>query len=71
MGNYILTMYCVSGDNVQVAIHRYEDIRRWLKTLDHEGSNWSVVKHVWDGEQTAVIDTINLTDQIVGEYENG
>jgi hypothetical protein len=37
---YVLSMSCVSGDEVQVAVHRYQDIFRWLKTLDHEGSTW-------------------------------
>lgn len=39
---WILSMSCVSGDEVQVAIHRLEDVARWLTTLDHEGSSWSV-----------------------------
>ena len=37
---YILTMSCVSGDNVQCQIFRYQDIFNWLKKLDHEGSSW-------------------------------
>jgi hypothetical protein len=57
-------MSCVSGDEVQVAIHRREDIFRWLKTLDHEGSNWSVVNHVG----VPIMDTIDLTDAIEAEY---
>jgi hypothetical protein len=39
---WILSMSCVSGDEVQVAIHRQEDVARWLTTLDHEGSSWTV-----------------------------
>jgi hypothetical protein len=35
-------MTCVSGDEVHVAIHRREDIVRWLRKLDHEGSTWAV-----------------------------
>lgn len=42
---YILSMGCVSGDDVQVAIHRYEDIIPWLKQLDHEGSSWGVCSY--------------------------
>ena len=40
---WALNMSCVSGDEVIVAIHRQEDVARWLKTLDHEGSSWSVI----------------------------
>lgn len=40
---WILSMSCISGDEVQVVIHRQEDVARWLKTLDHEGSSWSVI----------------------------
>lgn len=47
---YILTMSCVSGDELQVAIHSKEDVRRWLDTLDHEGSSWDVVHHVTDAD---------------------
>ncbi len=39
---WMLSMSCVSGDEVIVAIHRQEDVAKWLKTLDHEGSSWSV-----------------------------
>lgn len=68
MGSYILSMSCISNDEVQVAIHRYEDIFRWLTTLDHEGSNWTVVQHVMDGD--VVMETNDLTDQVMQEYGN-
>lgn len=48
---YILSMSCVSGDEVQVIIHQKEDIPKWLKTLDHEGSSWDVYQHIYrDGK---------------------
>ena len=62
MGLYILTMSCVSGDAVQVAIHKREDIVWWLKTLDHEGSSWDVVHHRPNGD----IDFV--TEAIMAEY---
>ena len=61
---YILSMSCISGDEIQVAIHRREDIFRWLKTLDHEGSNWSVVQHIG----TPITDTVELTEEVIKEY---
>lgn len=39
---WILRMSCVSGDGLQVMIHRQEDVARWLTSLDHEGSSWSI-----------------------------
>ena len=54
---YTLRMLCVSGDWVTVFIHRYEDIFKWLKTLDHEGSSWTVT-----------VGRKDKTDQIVQEY---
>lgn len=65
MESYILTMSCVSGDAVQVAIHKREDIVRWLQTLDHEGSSWDVVHHLPDGGITWI------TDEVMAEYVNG
>ena len=62
MGPYILTMSCVSGDAVQVAIHRREDVVRWLRTLDHEGSSWDVVYHLPNG------DISWITDEVMVEY---
>ena len=72
---YILSMSCISGDEVQVAIHRREDIVGWLKSLDHEGSNWTVVNHVYDGNpmkdaDAKILETIDLTDEIMEEYGN-
>ena len=74
---YILSMSCVSGDEVQVAIHRYEDIFRWLKSLDHEGSSWDVAEHVyeppctWETINTSkIVRTDDLTDEIMEEYGN-
>lgn len=66
MGSYILTMSCVSGDDVQAAIHKREDVFKWLSTLDHEGANWSVVYHTWDGHQ--LINTHDITKEIEREY---
>lgn len=60
---FILSMSCVSGDEVQVAIHRKEDILGWLRTLDHEGSNWTVVKHSSDFQQTD-----DLTEDVMRAY---
>lgn len=65
MGRFILSMLCVSDDEVQVAIHRREDIARWLKTLDHEGSSWSVVVHEMDGD--VVVETRDITTEIIEE----
>ena len=65
MGPYILTMSCISGDAVQVAIQREEDIIKWLRALDHEGSTWDVVHHLPDG------DVEWITDDVMAEYENG
>lgn len=70
---YILSMSCVSGDEVQVAIHLYEDIFRWLKSLDHEGSSWSVGQHVYDSSpltnsDATIINTKDLTDEVMEEY---
>ena len=70
MGKFILSMLCVSGDEVQVAIHRIQDITRWLKTLDHEGATWSVVHHVWDEVNEKVLETNDITDMIEREYRN-
>ena len=60
---YILSMSCVSGDDVQVRIHHREDIPRWLKTLDHEGSRWDVTVHRMNGN--TVEETTDITDEIV------
>ena len=65
MAPYILTMNCVSGDGIQVAIYRREDIVRWLRTLDHEGSSWDVVYH---NDEDGVIEFI--TQEIETEYGN-
>lgn len=66
---FILSMSCVSGDEVQVAIHRYEDIFRWLKTLDHEGSHWDVTVHYYDPLGNEITDTEDITDKVVKEYK--
>ena len=60
-------MSCISGDEVQVAIHRREDIFRWLKTLDHEGSNWDLSQHIF-GVDGKIESTVDLTDEIMKEY---
>ena len=64
MGKFILTMGCVSGDDVQVAIHRREDIFHWLKTLDHEGSSWTIVVH----DEKLSHPPKDITEEIQGEY---
>lgn len=72
MGNFILSMACVNGDNIQMAIHRREDIIGWLRKVDHEGSNWDILEHVWDApypDNTEIIRAIDLTDEIMREYE--
>lgn len=66
MGPYILSMNCIRGDDLQIAIHRREDIFRWLKTVDHEGSLWSVVFHNGDSESGFI--TTDITDEIIEEY---
>lgn len=68
MGDYILSMCCVSGDEVQVAIHRREDIFRWLRTLDHDGSNWNVVQH--HRVAGTIYMTEDITDAIEEEYQH-
>lgn len=65
---YVLTMSCVSGDELQVAIHRREDIFRWLKTLDHEGSSWSVVEMARFGAAVEFISPEDITEDIMREY---
>ena len=64
MGSYILSMSCVSGDECQVAIHLREDIVGWLKTLDHEGSNWCVVQYRGD----PITETVDITAAVYDEY---
>lgn len=68
LASYILSMSCISGDDVQVAIHRREDVVRWLKTLDHEGSSWSVVHHAWNEMQDDILGTEDITSDIEAEY---
>jgi hypothetical protein len=63
---YILHMSCVSGDEVQVAIHLKEDIRGWLDKLDHEGSSWSVYHHVTN-KDNMIVDTRDLTQEFLAE----
>lgn len=65
LGSYVLSMSCVSGDNVQVSIHRREDIFRWLRKLDHEGSSWAVHHH---DLETALSSVEDITEEIEGEY---
>jgi hypothetical protein len=67
---YILSMSCVSGDEVQIVIHRKEDIFRWLKKLDHEGSNWDVVEHLWSNDYSKIMGTSYITSEIIEEYAN-
>lgn len=67
MNHYILSMGCVDGSSVQGAFHTREDLLRWLKRLDHEGSSWSVVVHDMDGD--IVMETHDITDEIRKEYE--
>jgi hypothetical protein len=66
---YILSMGCVSGDEIQVAIHRQVDIVHWLKTLDHEGSSWSVTRHQWNEAGDHIHATTDITDEITRQYE--
>lgn len=71
---YILEVWCVSGDDVQVEIHRREDIAGWIRKLDHEGANWWAVEHTWrDNEEVepiGLISTRDITDEIVKEMED-
>lgn len=66
MTRYILSMGCVSGDDIQIAIHEREHIVPWLKKIDHEGSSWTVVAHDMDGD--IIMETTDITDQIMEEY---
>ncbi len=66
---HILSMSCVSGDEVQVAIHRYEDIFRWLKTLDHEGSGWNVTIHRYDSYGNEITETEDITEKVIEDYK--
>lgn len=59
-------MSCINGDEIQIAIHEMEYIFKWLKTIDHEGSNWSVIEHVGD----PITKTVDITLEIEKDYSD-
>ena len=68
---YILSVSCISGDEVQVAIHERGDVRRWLDTLNHEGANWQVVEHCYSDDRVHIEETRDITVEIEQEIERG
>jgi len=63
---FVLSMSCVSGDEIQIAIHQREDIIPWLRKLDHEGATWTVVEFSY---KDGVIDADHdHTEEIMQEY---
>ena len=66
--SFILSMTCVSGDDLQVVIRRREDIMAWLVKLDHEGSCWSVMHCIWN-TRDAVLNAEDITDEILHESQ--
>jgi hypothetical protein len=65
---WILSMSCVSGDDVQVRIWLRRDVLSWLKILDHEGSIWDVVHHVPSSDND--FDTTDITQEVMEEYRS-
>ncbi len=68
---YVLRMSFVNGDQLQIALHRREDILRWLRQCDHEGSSWSVIRiGGFVGSHTHST-PLDITDEIAAEYAGG
>lgn len=69
MGNYVLFMFCAYGDQIQVAIKERGDIVKWLKRLDHGGSNWEVIQHRWNDMRNDILGYDDITAEIADEYK--
>jgi hypothetical protein len=63
---YFINMICVSDDYVEIQTHDRASIVKWLKSIDHEGSSWSVL--AVDRGAEAARNTLDITAEIAAEY---
>ena len=62
---YVLRMRFVNGDELQMTVHRREDLLRWLTQCDREGSSWSVLRRAdLSGSSHTHRIPLDITDEI-------